>query len=394
MRTGWVACVFGCVVSFPAVAGAQTWSGGRQGPRLAELFAIDATGEDNWLYGAEDLAGDGLGTFQQPEQSIDIRTAYASTDNQRFFARAYVSDAAAPGGNISMYVFIDSDRDASTGGSAAAAVIDPLFTSDASNGGYEYVLGVRGNQSVIGVWEWNGTDWATVNLNPNQTDAEAGAFLDPIRLNGNNHGYLQGEVDLDQIGLTEACNASLYVRTTSTGATGDGDLDVGQVAACIPADANSNNVPDIVERDGCTEDAECLNGGVCVNGTCVIATACEAPADCPNGYTCTNGRCVITPTGTCTTTDDCDNGLVCDNGQCVACGANTCESGYVCGPDGRCLNPSGVGGEGGSGLTIGPEDEIEGGACACSTTSRSSWHSTLLLLPLALLLRRRSRSSR
>lgn len=393
MRSGWLAvCVAAGWLALPSVVQAQTWSGGRQGPRLAELFAIDKTGELDWLYGSEDLAGDGLGAFQQPEQSIDIRTAYASTDNQRFFARAYVSDAAAPGGNISMYVFIDADRNASTGGSAAATVIDPLFTSDASNGGYEYVLGVQGNQSVIGIWQWT-TDWTPLNLNPNQTDAEAGTFLDPIRINGDVHGYLQGEVDLGTVGLTEACQANLYVRTTSTGATGDGDLDVGQVAACVSADANSNNVPDLIEKSGCTTSDQCLNGGVCVNGTCVIATACEAPADCPNGYTCTDGRCVVTPTGTCTTSADCENGLVCDNGQCVACGANTCAEGYVCGPDGRCLNPSGVGGEGGSGLTIGPDDEIEGGACACSTLStRTSWPGlSLLVLPLLFLLRRKSR---
>jgi hypothetical protein len=371
------------------VASAQTWSGGRQGPALSELFAIDKTGEASWPHGAEDIFGDGAGTFAGQEQSVDARTAYAVTDNQRFRARTYVSAAGAPANSLSVYVFIDTDRSASTGGSAAATVIDPLLTGDPTNGGYEFVLGVGADESVLGVWEF-GTDWTPVNLPGNPAAAEAGTFLDPIRLNGDNHGYVQGEVDLDVVGLTQACNANLYVRTTNPNPSG-ADLDVGQLAPCVSADANDNNVPDVLEQPGCTTDEQCVNGGVCVNGTCVYATACQGPADCPNGYTCTDGRCVVTPSGTCTTTEDCENGLVCSNGQCVACTDGTCASGYVCGPDGRCLNPSGVGGEGGSGLTIGPEDEIEGGACACSTPGPSARFAfALLLLPLLLLLRRSS----
>ncbi|GMV14052.1 MAG: hypothetical protein AMXMBFR56_22760 [Polyangiaceae bacterium] len=180
------------IASVTSVATAQTWTGGRTGPALGELFAIDKTGEPGWLYGAEDLAGDGLDSFKQQEMSIDIRTAYASTDAQRFWARVYVSDAASPGGNINAYVFIDSDKSASTGGSAAATDIDPKLTGDPSGGGYEFCLGVKGNQS-ISLWEWSGSAWTPKNLTPPQSAAEAGAILDPIRLNGDVHGQARAE---------------------------------------------------------------------------------------------------------------------------------------------------------------------------------------------------------
>ncbi len=393
-RIGWFAGLLFALT--PGIASAQTWAAG-QGPTLPELFAIDKTGETNWIYGAEDLAGDTLAIFQQQEQSIDIRTAYASTDNQRLWVRVYVSDTAAPGANVSMYVFIDSDKTASTGGSAIATPIDPKFTADSSGGGYEYVLGVRGNGQVVGVWEWTDA-WTPLNLPPNRTAAEAGTFLDPIRLGGDNHGYLQGEIDLDSVGLTQACQANLYVRTTNdTTAQGDGDLEVGQIGACVPADANANNVPDVLEKppQSCSTSAQCPNGGVCVNGTCVLSTACTTAADCGAGYTCDNGHCVVTPNGTCTTTADCTDGRVCIGGQCSACGSDAdCGSGYTCGPDGRCLNPQNVGGEGGSGLVIGPDDEIRGGACACSMpggpTARGLL-AALALLPLLLIVRRRDR---
>src|SRR5688572_269876 len=96
----------GVIAAFAGYAQAQTWPLGRQGPGLRELFAIDRTGESGWLYGQEDLAGDGLATFRQQEQSIDIRTAYAASDDSAFFFRVYVSDTAPPGGNVSAYIFI------------------------------------------------------------------------------------------------------------------------------------------------------------------------------------------------------------------------------------------------------------------------------------------------
>lgn len=405
-RATWIGalCSGAAVVLGASIAGAQTWSSG-QGPALDELFAIDKTGESGWLYGEEDLAGDGLGSFKQQEMSIDIRTAYASTNTARFWFRVYVSDTQSPGGNVAAYVFIDSDLSAATGGKADASNVDPKFTSDSSPGGYEYIFGVRGNATVLGVWEWQKqqNQWAPKQTQPAQVAAESGVFLDPIRVNEDNHGYLQGAVDLAVVGLTQACQANLYVRTSNeTASLGVGDLEVGQIGSCVPKDANNNGVPDPIENNaGCTSDAQCPNGGVCVNGDCVFAKPCSGDADCAATESCIDSRCVAKPTGTtCTDNTPCGD-LVCVSGQCTACsvGSTECGSGRVCGPDGRCVTgtPGGGGTSGGGdgGIALEPGEEIQGGACACSTPSgrRSALAWLLLSLPLLSLRRRRRAAS-
>jgi Cys-rich repeat protein len=384
------------IAAFAERAEAQTWALGQQGPSLRALFAIDRTGESGWLYGQEDLAGDGLATFRQQEQSIDIRTAYAASDDNAFFFRVYVSDTAPPGGNVSAYIFIDSDQNRATGGTAAASAIDARFTSDGSGGGYEFVLGVRGNQSVIGLWQWQQGQgaWTPLQTPPNRTAAEAGSFVDPIRINGDSHGYLQGSVTLAEVDLTPACLANLFVRTTNETATlGAGDLEVGQVGRCAPADGNGNGVPDLVEPPaGCSSSAQCPNGGVCINGRCILAPACASDADCSPTERCDNGRCVARPTNTpCASNAEC-GALVCVNGMCGPCTAGgQCASGLVCGPDGRCTDGSGAGG---SGPTLAPGEEVRGGACACSTPGSGTRSSVLTAsLPLLLLARRWSRRS-
>jgi hypothetical protein len=402
MRTGiriqTVLVAASAVVLVPALAHAQTWAGGRQGPALAELFAVDATGEAGWLYGAEDLAGDGVAEFQQQEQSIDIRTAYAAADNNSMFVRVYVSDAGPAGGNVSAYIFIDSDQNSATGGNAAATSIDPRFTTDGSPGGYEFVLGVRGNQSVIGGWQWQAPAWTAVQMPPNRADAEAGAFLDPIRINGNVHGYLQGSVQLGEVGLTSACLANLFVRTTNeTAALGAGDLEVGQVGRCVPSDGNQNGVPDPAEpRSECSSDAQCPNGGVCVNGRCILAAACTGDADCAPDEQCLDGRCVARPTNTpCSSNAEC-GALICEGGRCVPCASGQCGDSRTCGPDGRCTGTPSTGGP-----TLAPGEDVQGGACACNApgSGEARWAIVLLLgLPFLLsarrLLDRRSPSAR
>jgi len=101
------------------LAQAATWIAGRTTPNVKELVTVDETGEDLWLYGSEDIAGDGE-TFNPPEPNLDIRTAYATSDASRFWARTYVSDANAPGANVLVFVFIDADNNATTGESAAS----------------------------------------------------------------------------------------------------------------------------------------------------------------------------------------------------------------------------------------------------------------------------------
>ena len=99
---------------------AQSWVPARTTPSLVELGSVDRTGEPNWLYGAEDVAGDGLDTFTAAEQAIDLRTTYAVANNNELWVRSYVSSTAAPGDDVHLFVFVDADRNPNTGGSAIA----------------------------------------------------------------------------------------------------------------------------------------------------------------------------------------------------------------------------------------------------------------------------------
>lgn len=385
-----------CSVTLLALSGTAhaTWAGGRTTPSLRQVVAIDATGEPNWPYGAEDVAGDGLGAFGQQEQSIDIRTAYAATDRQRFWARVYVSDAQPAGGNVHAFVFIDADRNNSTGGSAAAPEVNPSFTSDPSQGGYEYVVEVAGNGSAVQLWDRQGNTFRNAQLPPPQATGEAGTDADPIRIGALDHGYIQVAIDLGAVGLTEACDANLYFRTTNaTAALGAGDLDVGQVSSCVPA--LNGGVPGVlVPPNGCSSNADCPAGAVCRGGQCQLPPTCTTNADCGTGMQCTpDGRCVPVPSGNCTTSAEC-NGLVCQGGQCVACtvGGNQCGSGSTCGADGHCSTGTGTG-PGEEPLMLSPDESIKGGACHCTLPGKSGRRSAapLGLATLALIaMRRRS----
>jgi hypothetical protein len=228
----------------------------------------------------------------------------------------------------------------------------------------------------------------------NRAAAEAGTFVDPIRINGDTHGYLQGRITLAEVTLTPACLANLFVRTTNeTAALGAGDLEVGQVGRCAPADTNGNRVPDLAEPGaGCSSDAQCINGGVCVGGRCVLPTPCTSDADCTPEDRCDAGRCVARPTNTpCSSSAEC-NGLVCSGGVCGPCAAGQCAAGQACGPNGRCIDASAP-----TGPTLAPGEEVRGGACACSTPGSSGSGSLIgLSLPILFAVRRwfRRRSSR
>src|SRR6185436_2576746 len=104
-------------------APAQTWAGNRDTPRLRELWAVDQTGEQNWLFGSEDVAGDGATTFEADERAADVRSAYAATDSERLWLRVYVSSQQAPE-RMNTFVFIDTDNRQNTGGSGVATELD------------------------------------------------------------------------------------------------------------------------------------------------------------------------------------------------------------------------------------------------------------------------------
>src|SRR6478735_11187437 len=144
----------GLIASVPLSADAATWVSPRTRPHLNEVIAIDATGETNWPYKAEDVAGDGLATFKTPEQAIDARTAYAATDAQRLWLRLYVSEPSSIALDATVYLFVDADENKGTGGRASATDISPSFTNDPTQGGYEYVVGIRGDGTITNVWQW------------------------------------------------------------------------------------------------------------------------------------------------------------------------------------------------------------------------------------------------
>jgi hypothetical protein len=367
-------------------AAAQTWVNPGGTPSRDEIVAVDATGEPNWLYGVEDLFGDGA-PFLQPEQAIDFRTAYAATDGERFWARAYVSDPTAVDPNVTLFVFVNSDQIPTTGGSAAATEIDPRFLTDPTDGGYDHVLEIVGDDSVA-VWDWQTAMNAFVRMVPPaaQGAGESGQDRDPIEINGDLHGYRQGSVVHALLDVTAACNAILYFRSVEVG--GElGDLDIGIAGPCVPVDANDDDVPDVVvPPDGCTADDQCPNDGVCVEGRCVVPEACIDDTDCAADERCNEeGICVPIGGNECDSDSDCGD-LVCRDGACAPCtpGSDECGSGRVCGNDGRCVG----------GVTLAPGQEAQGGSFACALGRPRhplAALGALALCALALLLRRTPR---
>jgi hypothetical protein len=343
---------------------AATWTKGTT-PYLGQIFAIDATEEPNWPYGSKDVLGDGP-QFDAAEQALQLRTAYASANATQLWTRVYVSSQTAVDTTLTVFVFIDSDKNTATGGGTSSTTLSPMFTSEHSPGGYDYVLGIVGNGTIANVWQWATTPtpgYVVVSTTPTQTAAEIGADVDPILIAFNGsmlHGYVQGRVDLGIVGLTQACDANLYVRSARP--TGPSDLDMKYYTSCVPA--ATNGVPTIVDT-GCTSDAQCPQNGVCVNAACVVAQPCIAATDCPANDTCTaDGRCVPA-TGACTQ------------------GGTDCGAGFRCAPNGTCV----------AGGTTTGNGEVEGGAFHCDVAPKRKSTALLGLLAglLAILHMRRRR---
>src|SRR6185312_14878843 len=115
----------GLAVFAAAQAGfAATWTAGTT-PHLGQIFALDATGENGWLYGAEDVLGDGLQNFTPAEQSLDLRTAYAATDATQLWTRVYLSSQAQADPTLVTFVFVDADSNIATGGGTNSTTLSP-----------------------------------------------------------------------------------------------------------------------------------------------------------------------------------------------------------------------------------------------------------------------------
>lgn len=76
----------------------------------------------------------------------------------------------------------------------------------------------------------------------------------------------------------------------------------------------------------CEGNADCKDGNVCLNGTCV---QCTDDASCGDGKVCRDGACQAKPE--CVKDADCADGKVCQAGKCQACAADN-----ECGPGGKC----------------------------------------------------------
>jgi hypothetical protein len=337
-------------------------------------------------------------TFTPQEQAIDFRTVYAATDATRFWVRAYVSSPDAVGPAVTVYVFVDADGNPATGGSAAATEIDAKFTTDRTAGGYDYVIEIAANGTVPRIWSWQAAQKTFTSQPPTAAQAvgEAGHDVDPILINGAEHGYVQAAVDFALVGLTQACASNFFVRSTNNAPWSAGDLDVGTVEPCIPA-LDVNGIPTVVVPPGpCMSTADCPGGGICVSGSCIIAVSCATDVPCPKGDQCTqDGRCVPIPGASCTTNATC-GALVCLNGVCSVCtvGGSDCGAGQVCAPNGQCVVGTELGSpavEGGAFACTLPGHEAEGGARGRSVALVAlAW----LGVPLLLARRRRTRSKR
>lgn len=406
LRTALLAAGACLVAALPRTALAA-WADERTTPHLGDLVALDRTGEAGWLFGREDVAGDGLGTFGASEQALDLRSVYAARDAERFWLRAYVASEQAPAAELKVFVFIDRDDDRRTGGSAVAPEIDPAFTSDASRGGYDTVVGMQGGTALAGVWSWSEADseYALVPPAPLAALAESGVDVDPLRFFADRHGYLQASLDAEALDITPSCEARLLVR--SSAGTGDADLDVGALGPCAGGDGDGNGVVDLIEArdaEGCERDDQCPASGLCVTGRCLYPAYCRGDADCRDDEACNaDDICRADGGGSCSAGDTCSGGLVCSGAsECRACtNDNSCGGELRCAASGRCVDESSGSGSGsGSGgdIALAPGQQVQGGAGTCAFGTPPQGGAPFALASLAgiglmLVLRRRRGSA-
>jgi hypothetical protein len=100
-----------------------------------------------------------------------------------------------------------------------------------------------------------------------------------------------------------ACTAKSALCSDSTQCAGPNEVCVDGL--CTPTcgggggcpvgfDCDLTNGRDVCSLGGCTTTADCLNGGVCVEGHCALGCAADAgdASACPAGELCVNGGCI------------------------------------------------------------------------------------------------------
>lgn len=365
------------------------------------MVSIDKTGEVIWPYGREDIAGDGSGANAADEASADLRSIYADAQADRLWLRAYVSGTVAPSDAVSVFFFLDNDARDGTGGKALGDELDPALGADPTTGGYEIAVGVAGDGSLLGTWQWNAASsrWQAVSdVKPQDVRAEAGTDTDPLTIGAALHGYVQTDLLHSISGLTATCGGTIFVRSLHAGTPqrSFGD-DSPKDFACRPAN-DAYGDPVVLRSYACTSDDQCPADGRCREGICLFTYTCDDDDDCRAGEACTAGRCVRVVDETCNDAADCA-GLVCQAGSCVACtenGARACNDGQLCSPNGSCVNPDDrppTGGGGGGGVD--EPGNVQGGPFSCSAreggTGSLSWLLPLTMLALYRGARRRRR---
>jgi hypothetical protein len=375
-------------------ASAQTWSSPRGRPALWQIVAIDRTGEPGFPYGREDIAGDGLTTFDAGEAGTDLRSVYADGTAERLWLRSYVALEGGPPNTARFFFFIDSDARPDTGGPARGEVLEPALRKDPTDGGYERVVVVRGDATMLGVWEWSApaNAWLALAVAEDAVRVEFGRARDPLAIGAVERGYVQVSVAADVARLDASCVGHFFVRTWNAGMrpTAFGD-DVREEAACRPA-ADALGDPVVLRSYTCEADAQCPASGRCREGVCLFAYDCTANEDCRNGERCTANQCVRIVDRTCSSAAECD-GLACEATQCVACsesGTRACAAGLQCSPNGACVAANDFEPTGGAQI-----DNIQGGAFHCTAGRRADGAGGWALLSVMLgLLGRRMRTKR
>lgn len=265
-------------------ASAQTWLAGATSPALRDLVSVDRTGEPNWIFGSEDVAGDGVQTFGPAERALDVRSAYADLEGRRLALRAYVSSDAVPP-ELRLYAFVDVDQNAESGGSAGAPEIDPALDAAAGRTGYELVIGVLQAPDTSNVWRWEDSSdsYEPVEvLDQLELSIEAGTDRDPLDIGEPPNGYLQVSLDPRPLGIPGTCAVELLFRSSND--SGAGDADIGERGPCRPVDADANGVADVAEAvTSCESDEQCPADGSCVAGQCRAPEVVLGPGEAVRG---------------------------------------------------------------------------------------------------------------
>jgi hypothetical protein len=290
-----------CALVTPVCA--QTWTSPRGRPPLWQIISIDRSGEQDWRWGAEDIAKDGAGRYDADEASSDLRTVYADSDRERLWLRAYVGSAQPPLAKLLLFAFVDVDGRADTGTGADAIQLRPEFASDPSQGGFERAIGVGADGRIVGAWRWDSASKRWISLESEIDDSDAGAFgdaiavevgrdRDPVALAGLEHGYIQLSALHALSGLNASCAAKIFVRTWLDDAPrrSFGDEVASEASCRAQFDASGN--PAVLDAASCDAKRACPAAGSCRNGACVIEYDCDANADCRSGQHCEAKVCV------------------------------------------------------------------------------------------------------